>query len=126
MPAGHQPIGERLYLFSSNAGQRTTAECTIDAHGEQTLISGEFALPANVTVRFYVEQGAALAAHLGRRNIGTPTEYAYSNSLEAIATGAATEDEHFTGPGNCPNYNLRKIQKSNTGILGGQWSNYVR
>src|SRR5450631_1380272 len=112
MPAGRQAIGTRLYLFSINNGVQTTNEVTIDAHGEQTIFGATFQLPLGRTDRFYVEQGVALAAHQGRRQIGAPNEYHYSNSLDAIALGVATPAAvggTFVGPCACPNYNLTKI-----------------
>ena len=128
MPAGHQALGEQLYIFSSNLGVPTSHTCTIDAHGEQTLTSTTFTLRMGMTVRFYVEQGAPLAAHQGRANIGLPTEYKYTNSLQAIARGVANEvaADTVVGGAACPNYNLSKIHKSTVGSRAGKaWSNWI-
>jgi len=125
MPAGHTPIGDRLYLFSIAAGAQHTAACTIDAHGEQPLVTGTFALRPGLTVRFYVQQGATLAVNIGHRNPDTPNEYYNSNALEAISTGVANATESYTGPIACPDYTLRKMHKSTSGPLGGRWSNFI-
>lgn len=126
MAAGKQAVGNRLYVFSSNGGAKTTAACVIDAHGEQKLFGNGFQLQAGQRVVFYVEQGAAMKYHNGVVSFNNPGQnFSYTNALEAIATGRATEESHVDGPGNCPDYNLTKIQKSSTGLLNGAWSNFI-
>jgi hypothetical protein len=128
MPGGHRALGEYLYTFSANGGVPTSHACTIDAHGEQTLTSRTFRLRPGTTVRFYVEQGAPLAELQGRANIGLPTEYRYTNAVEAVARGVAIEvyADTVVGGGECPNYSLSKLQKSTTGTaLGKELSNFI-
>jgi len=100
----------------------------IESHGEQKLFGNGFTLKAGESLLFYVEQGAGMKYHSGRRTFANAPgrDYNYCNALDAIAGGTAVPAQTIHGPQqNCPDYNLSKIQKTSVGCMDGKWSNWI-
>lgn len=74
MPAGRQDVGQRLRVFTRNAGLRVTAGCVIEAHGEQLFMGNTLArnyaatatTTITITAAFAVTRlGTSATRHLG-------------------------------------------------------------
>jgi len=123
MAIGNVDVGGRLYVFTTNGGAKVRNSCVIDAHGEQTLLNKTFAVRNNRTIYFYVRHGSPQAYNNGQVLFeDDPTRnFAYTNALEAIATGVAQPRETIQGTGSnddCYDYSLSKVQRSAGGWCG--------
>lgn len=129
MPIGKSDVGGRIYVFSNNLGQQVNTECVIDAHGEQTIGNRTFEVPEGRSISFYVDHGHPQIFNNGSMTFPNNSDdnFAYTNALEAIATGVAEPRHTIDGGGRVtvPDYSLSKIQRTKAGCMGGAWSNWI-
>ncbi len=128
MPVGHQAVGERLYVFSTNSGHQSSNDCVIEAHGEQRVFNNTFTVPLTKTVSFYVPHGApqAYRTATARYAASPDRNYRYSDALLSIATGVAQiSPPLYDGGDACPDYSLSKLQASTGGCTSGAFTNWL-
>ena len=106
MSIGKQSVGEFLYVFSKNDGNKANSTCVIDCHGEQFLFGNtrgvEFAVRSGVSLYFYVQHNDPLNFDIhdmthGKSYGDDPDDYIFSSTLKEISMGSKPAVETVTG-----------------------------
>lgn len=100
-PDGAVKLGESMYLFRSATN---SSDCLISAHGGYISESRSFRVPANTTILFYGDHGAALL---------DPQINSFARRV-----AEANPVETFTSDQWCRNYLLTKYQGAHAGSSG--------
>lgn len=114
--ANQVALGDKFWVFSSvqaaNAGWSTRPNCIIDCHGRKAILKPNFPVPAGVTIRYYVTDGAFLLTSEMASNDGT---YHYTDAVDDIANRRVRVVDSVLSPNPAPNYVLSKQHKPKKG-----------